>query len=204
MTVERGGDWGERARPPDDLRVFDDPLEALDFISRTRRTGADTPPLGLTRGDLVRTLGGSTSSDLKAADEALHVKVDLGAVLIDGTLHWFLSHLVARRSWLRGRIVVAANAAFVGSWNVAPRAHPGDGRLDTVAVVGMAVTDRIKARRRMASGTHIPHPDIAVRRVRAAQFEFERPTNIHLDGRLTASARSLSIRVEPDAIDLWV
>ena len=204
MTVERGGNWGQRATPPDELRVFDDPLEALDFISRTRRSGADVPPLGLTRGDLVRTLGGSTSSDLKAADDALHVKVDLGAVLIDGTLHWFLSHLVARRSWLRGRIVVAANAAFVGRWNVAPRAHPGDGRLDTVEVAGMPVTDRIKARRRMVSGTHIPHPNIAVRRVRAAQFEFERPTNIHLDGRLTTSARALSIRVEPDAIDLWV
>lgn len=130
--------------------------------------------------------------------------MDLGAVLIDGTLHWFLSHLVARRSWLRGRIVVAANAAFVGRWNVAPRAHPGDGRLDTVEVAGMPVTDRIEARRRMVSGTHIPHPNIAVRRVRAAQFEFERPTNIHLDGRLTTSARALSIRVEPDAIDLWV
>ncbi|MGB1505778.1 MAG: hypothetical protein ACPHDT_09885 [Acidimicrobiales bacterium] len=68
----------------------------------------------------------------------------------------------------------------------------------------MPVTDRIKARRRMVSGTHIPHPNIAVRRVRAAQFEFERPTNIYLDGRLTTSARALSIRVEPDAIDLWV
>ena len=74
----------------------------------------------------------------------------------------------------------------------------------TVEVAGMPVTDRIEARRRMVSGTHIPHPNITVRRVRAAQFEFERPTNIHLDGRLTTSARALSVRVEPDAIDLWV
>ncbi|MGB1505779.1 MAG: hypothetical protein ACPHDT_09890 [Acidimicrobiales bacterium] len=115
MTVERGGDWGERARPPDELRVFDDPREAVDFISRTRRTGADAPPLGLTSGDLVRTLGGSTSPDLKAAEEALHVKVDLGAVLIDGTLHWFLSHLVARRSWFRGGIVVERTPVMVDS-----------------------------------------------------------------------------------------
>ncbi len=204
MTIERGGDWGARAMPPDDLRIFTDPLEALDLITERRRTGGDLPPIGLTSGDLVRTLGGPTSSDLSRADEALHVKVDLGAVLVDGVLHWFLSHLVARRSWLHGRIVVAANAAFIGRWNVSPRAHPGDGRLDTVEITEMPIAERIKARRRLASGTHIPHPDITVRRPNAAQFDFERPTRVRLDGRLIGPARSLSVRVEADAIDLWV
>lgn len=204
MSVERGADWGERSRPPDDLRVFDDPLAALDLITEIRRTGGALPPIGLTGGDLVRTLGGPTSPDLRRADEALHVRVDLGAVLADGALYWFLAHLVARRSWLRGRIVVAANAAFVGEWNIAPRAHPGDGRLDTVEVTDMSLGDRIKARRRLASGTHEPHPDITVRRPKAAQFDFGRPTKVRLDGRAIGSARTLSVRVEPDAVDLWI
>ena len=204
MSVERGADWGERAQPPADLAVFDDPLAALDLITDVRRSGDDLPPIGLTGGDLVRTLGGPTSPDLRHANEALHVRVDLGAVLADGALHWFLSHLVARRSWLRGRVVVAANAAFLGEWNIAPRAHPGDGRLDTVEVSDMSLTDRIKARRRLVSGTHVPHPDITVRRPRAAQFDFERPTKVRLDGRVIGSARTLSVRVEPDAVDLWI
>lgn len=204
MSVEQATDWGERARPPEGLRVFDDPLEALDFIAASRRAGGELPPLGLTRGDLVRTLGGPTSSDIRRASEALHVKVDLGAVLTDGALYWFLSHLIARGSWLRGRIVVVANAAFLGEWNVAPRAHPGDGRLDSIEVTDMTLTDRFKARQRLATGTHVPHPDITERRPKAAQFEFERPTKVRLDGRLVGSFQRLSVRVEPDAVDLWI
>ena len=204
MSVEKGSDWGERGRPPDDLQVFRDPLDALDVITEARRAGRGVPPIGLDRGDLVRTLGGPTTTDLRAGGEALHVTVDLGAALIDGSLHWFLAHLVARRSWLRGPVVVAANAAFVGEWNIAPRAHPGDGRLDTVAVTDMSIGDRVKARSRLASGTHVPHPDITVRRPKAAQYDFERPMKVWLDGRLVGPARTLSVRIEADAVDLWI
>lgn len=204
MSVERGADWGERARPPAGLLVFDDPIDALDKITAARRGGKPIPPIGLTRGDLVRTLGGPTSADLRAADDALHVRADLGAALIDGNLHWFLAHLVARRNWLRGRVLVVANAAFLGEWNVAPRAHPGDGRLDTIEVTDMSVSDRLKARRRLVSGTHLPHPGINVRRPSAAQYDFERPLPIRLDGRPVGTGRSLSVRVEPDAVDIWV
>lgn len=204
MSVEKGTDWGERAKPPDDLQVFGDPLAALDAISTVRRAGGELPPIGLSGGDLVRTLGGATTDDLTTATTALHVTVDLGAALVDGALHWFLCHAVARRSWLRGRVVVVANAAFLGAWNVAPRAHPGDGRLDTVEVTDMSFGDRLKARGRLASGTHVPHPDIVVRRPRAAQYEFARPTTVRLDGRSVGTARTLSVRVEPDAVDLWI
>lgn len=204
MTVRKGADWGERGAMPEALEVFDDPLAALDTITAARRAGRPIPPIGLDRGDLVRTLGGPTSPDLRSASEALRVTVDLGAVLIDGSIHWFLSHLVARRSWLRGQVVVAANAAFLGEWNVAPRAHPGDGRLDTLEIDHMALGERLKARRRLASGTHLPHPDITARRPRAAQYEFARPMAVWLDGRRAGSARALSIRVEPDAVELWI
>ena len=204
MTVRRGADWGERGRPPADLQVFDDPLAALDVVTAARRAGRPVPPIGLDRGDLVRTLGGPTTTDLRSVDDALHVTVDLGAVLIDGTLHWFLAHLVARRNWLRGRIVVVANAAFLGEWNVAPRAHPGDGHLDTVEVDDMAMGERLKARRRLISGTHVPHPHITARRPKAAQYEFEKPMPVWLDGRRVGSAQTLSARVEPDAVDVWI
>lgn len=204
MSVERGADWGRRTRPPADLQVFDDPRAALDLIAASRRAGATIPPIGLTTGDLVRTLGGPTTADLRNADEALQIVVDLGAVLVDGSLHWFLQHLVARRGWLRGRVVVVANAAFLGDWNIAPRAHPGDGRLDTLEVTTMGVGERLKARSRLASGTHVPHPEIIVRRPKAAQFEFSRPTPVRLDGRRIGAARTLSVRIEPDAVELWI
>jgi len=205
VSIERGRDWGQRGRPPATLQVFDDPLDALDVISTARRAGTAPPPIGLTAGDLVATLGGPTTAyDLAGVEEALNVRVDLGAALIDGTLHWFLSHLVARRSWLRGRVLIVANAAFLGPWNIAPRAHPGDGLLDVLDTTALSVSDRWAARRRMGNGTHIPHPAITVRRPTAAQYQFERALPVRLDGRLVGPARSLSVRVEPAAVDLWI
>ncbi|MEM8707879.1 MAG: hypothetical protein AAGE98_15550 [Actinomycetota bacterium] len=204
MSIEKGADWGERGRPPTDLAVFDDTAAAMALISAERRANRPLPPIGLRGGDLVRTLGGTTTDDLRAADDALHVTVDLGAALVDGTLHWFLDHLIARRSWLRGRVLIVANAAFVGGWNVAPKSHPSDGRFDTLDTVDLSMGDRWKARRRLPLGTHVPHPAITTRRVDAAQYEFAGPTPIRLDGVVVANARSVSVRVEPDAVDVWV
>ena len=204
MSVEKGADWGGRARPPADLIVVDDSAAAIETITAERRANRPLPAIGLRGGDLVRTLGGPTTPDLASADEALHVTVDLGAVLIDGALHWFLDHLVARRSWLRGPVLVVANAAFVDNWNIAPRAHPGDGRFDTLETSTMSLRDRWQARSRLKLGTHVPHPAITTRRVEAVQYDFERPTPIRLDGRAIGEAQQLSVRLEPDAVGIWI
>ena len=204
MSVEKGANWGERARPPADLAVVDDSAAAIEMIAAERRANRPLPAVGIRGGDLVRTLGGPSSQNLSLAEEALHVTVDLGAVLADGTLHWFLDHLVARRSWLRGRVLIVANAAFLGSWNIAPRAHPGDGRFDTLDTCSMALGDRWRARSRLRLGTHVPHPAVATRRVEAEQYDFQRPMPIRLDGRSIGDARNLSIRLEPDAVDVWI
>src|SRR5690606_11974114 len=62
-------------------------------------------PLGLVGGDLCRTLGGRGDVDRVRSDAGMRLPTDLGAVLLDGVQHWFVAHLVARRSWWRGRIV---------------------------------------------------------------------------------------------------
>ena len=204
MSVEKGADWGERATPPDDLMIFDDSRAAIEVISGARRANRPIPPIGLRGGDLVRTLGGPTSPDLRRSTEALHVTIDLGAVLAGGRLHWFLDHLVVRRSWLRGRVVVVANAAFIDDWNIAPRAHPGDGRFDILETTTMGLADRWNARRRLPLGTHVPHPAIRTRRVGAAQYEFDQPMPVWLDGARTDPVTSLSVRLEPDAVDIWI
>ena len=122
---------------------------------------------------------------------------------MDGRLHWFVAHLVARRSWWRGRLLVAANASFIGRWNAAPRSHPGDGRLD-VFDADPPLMVRLAARRRLPSGTHVPHPDITQRRTASAQCEFHPALDIYLDGRRLARARTLSLRVEPEALEVWI
>ena len=109
------------------------------------------------------------------------VPVDLAAVLVDGRLHWFVAHLVARRGWWRGPIVAAMNAQHLGPWDVAPRGHPNDGRLD-VFEGDLGLGDRWKARRRLATGTHVPHPGITERHVAAVQLELTAGTKVWLDG----------------------
>jgi diacylglycerol kinase family enzyme len=173
--------------------------EAREVVTEARRSNRPIPPLGLLGGDLCRTLGGTGDEARLRGEETTHLPVDLGAVLVDGRLHFFVAHLVARHHWLRGRVVAAMNAQFIGSWNVVPRGHPNDGRLD-VLDADLPVRERLQARRRLPLGTHVPHPGIEERHVTAVQIDLTRPTPVRLDGQLVGEARTLSVRTEPDAL----
>ena len=94
---------------------------------------------------------------------------------------------------------MVANAQYVGSWNVAPRAHPGDGLLDAVLVGDMSLRDRLVARRRVVTGSHLPHPAITVRRRSSHEWTFDRPLRVRLDGVDAGRASHIAVRVEPDA-----
>jgi diacylglycerol kinase family enzyme len=50
----------------------------------------------------------------------------------------------------------------------------------------------------------VPYPDIEVTSTRAIQLELDRPTPVRLDGEGVGSARTLSLRVEPDALTVIV
>jgi diacylglycerol kinase family enzyme len=79
------------------------------------------------------------------------------------------------------------------------RAHPGDGRLDLVEA-HLGPGDRLKARRRLPRGEHVPHPRIRIRQVTAEQLTLDPPTRVWLDGTPEGRASALSIRVEPAAL----
>ena len=202
MTVQRGQDWGRRVpRPPDLVEVADDAAAGA-VLEQAREAGGPLPRLGLLGGDLRRTLGGSTVDRL--GDEVAEFVVDVGQTTLDGRVRWFVSHLVARRSWWRGEVLAAMNAQFLGRWDVAPRGHPNDGRLDVVHVVDLAVGDRWKAWRRLPQGAHVPHPGIQVQRVASLEVDLRRPTAVWLDGRPSGRATHLALRVEPDALTVCV
>jgi diacylglycerol kinase family enzyme len=201
LTVRKGEGWGEPGQLAEDGIVVHSDAEARRVVERARRAGERPPPLGLAGGDLCRTLGGRGDVARLRSREAARLPVDLGAVLLDGRLHWFVAHLVARRSWWRGPLLAAMNAEFLGDWNVAPRAHPNDGLLDMVVVgAEMTLPDRIQARRRLPTGGHVPHPAIEQSRRPAFQIEFDRPTVVWLDGERVTATTNLSVRVEPDAL----
>ena len=199
MGISKGELWGAPGPlPPDGIEVRTD-AEARTLVEAARRADRTLPVLGLLGGDLCATVGGRGEADRLRSTEAMTLPIDVGSVLIDGRLHWFVAHLVARHTWWRGRVVAVMNAQWIGPWDVAPKSHPNDGLLD-VFDGDPSFDDRLKARSRLHTGTHVPHPDIRQRRVDALQLEFARPTPIWLDGERVASARTLSIRVEPDAL----
>lgn len=203
MSIRKATDWGRPEPVPDDAIFVNSDAEANEAVGASRRAHRPAPPLCLLGGDLARTLGVANNEASLRAGEGTRLQIDLGMALIDGRLVWFVSHLVARRSWWRGPIVIAANAAFLGDCNVAPRAHPGDGLLELIEA-DPSLPERLKARSRLRSGTHVPHPQIKIRRCRAAQVELTRSTPVTVDGISVGDARTLSIRVESEALDVWI
>ena len=202
MTIRKGEAWGRPGPLPDDGVVVASDHEAAEVIGRARREGRPYPALGLVGGDLCRTLGGAGGAGRLRTPEAVTFPVDLGEVLVDGRLHFFVAHLVARNRWWT-RAFVAMNAQWVGGLNLGPRAHPDDGLLD-VYDARLGVTDVVKVRARARTGAHLPHPGIKARRVPAAQVGFDRPLTVWLDGERLGPARRLSVRVEPDALTVVV
>ena len=191
-----GPDPGRDRPAPRERRpgAADRRTESADPGAADRRTGHADPAAAAT---------GGPGTPIPGPAAGTCVRVDAGAALVDGWLCWFVAHLVARRSWWRGRVLVVANAAFMGPNNVAPRAHPGDGHLD-VLDTKLRLGARIRAKSRLAAGAHVPHPDIAQRRVAAAQFDLDPALDVYGDGLRLGRAAAVSVRVEPAALEVWL
>lgn len=202
MPISKNSQYGEPGILPDDAVVVRSDAEARAVIERARAEGRPYPPLGLLGGDLCRTLGGTGDETRLRSPDAVRFPVDLGEVLLDGRLQVFVAHLVARtRGW--SHVVAAMNAQFVGPWVVGYRSHPNDGLLD-VFEADLSLADRLKVRARIRHGAHMPHPRIKERRTAAVQIELDRPRPIYLDGERSGEARVLSMRVQPDALTVFV
>lgn len=202
MTIRKGEAWGWPAPLPDDGVVVRSDDEARSVLEEARREGRPYPVLGLVGGDLARTLASPRDERRLRSEQAMTFPIDLGQVLVDGRLHLFVAHVVARSPLWR-RAVVAMNAQWVGEWNLGPKAHPNDGVLDTFDA-RLPLGDLPKVRRRLPTGSHLPHPGIKGRRAAAVQFELERPLSVWVDGEVRDRGRALSLRVEPDALRVVV
>lgn len=197
--IAKGQPWGAPGDLPEGGVLVGDDAEAAEVLGEARRRRRPLPALGLLGGDLCRTLGGGAGGgDLTG----VRFTVDLGEALLDGRIHLFVAHLVARdRLWHRA--FVAMNAQWLGRWNLGPRAHPNDGLLDTYEA-DLPAGQRLAVRARLHHGAHLPHPAIRERRTAARQVELDRPLPVRLDGRRVGPARVISVRAEPDALTVVI
>lgn len=159
--------------------------------------------IGLLAGDLCRTMSGPGSEHRLRSRDARRYPIDLGHAIVDGESHLFVAHVIARRRWWWGRVVAVMNAQWLGSWDLGPRSHPNDGLVD-ISDGSLVFSDRLKARKRLATGTHLPHPAIATTRTSHRELTFARPLNIWIDGVLIGPASTLTIDVEPDAFTVVI
>jgi hypothetical protein len=203
VTIRKFEGWGQPGPLPRHGVVIRADDDAMDVVAAALRAGEPVPPLGLVGGDLCRTLGGRGDEARLRSEDAMTFPVDLGEAVLDGTPHWFVAHLVARRALWLGRGVVAMNAAWLGNLNLGPKAHPGDGLLD-VTDGRLRPGELLAARARAKLGAHVPHPRMTMRRVAAEDVHFDEPVPVRLDGRPVGSFRDIELRVLPDALTVVV
>lgn len=200
MTIRSGEPWGTLGPVPTDIRRVHSDAEIREIVVAARNASTDPPTLALLGGDLMRAVGG-TGDESRLLGEVPLLPIDVVRIEAGDRTSWFVAHAIARRSWWRGEVVGAINAQFVGNWDVAPRGHPNDGRVDLVRVASaMSVRDRWGARSRLVHGTHVPHPEIEIRQVATATVQLPRAARLWLDGRPWGSARTFTVTVEPDAL----
>jgi len=190
----RGQAWGTRA-----TRHVDDIVVSSDAALATQPPGQRLIASG---GDLAHSLGFTTLPEVgQACTEVSIDGVRIDIERKDGQKRTITAvSSVTIGSWLVGRFVCVTNSGFIDSRNIAPRAHPNDGFLDVMTLdTSMRLQQRISARQKSLSGTHIPHPLIDVRRSRLLEYTKESFFDfLSIDGQRVASWRHLHIEILSD------
>jgi len=203
VTIRKGEAWGAPGPLPEAGRLVRSDAAARLLVEPAWLAGDALPVLGLLDGDLCHTLGGQGDEPRLHSPDAMTFPIDLGVATFDGERHCFVAHAVARRAWWRGRAVTAMNAQWLGEWDLGPRSHPNDGLLDLTDGV-LPLGQRLEARRRARTGTHLPHPDLTTSRVAAADLTFAHPLDVWLDGTRVGRTTTLHLAIEPDALRVVV
>lgn len=193
MTIRRGEEWGHPVDRPRELRTLTGDAELAAAIPTS-------DPVSVSAGDLHRAVG---SPSPRPTMQLVHI--DLLHVTADGRALSAVAHVVARRSWWRGAVVMVMNTDHLGEWNVAPRGHPNDGRFDVVEIdPTMTLRERWQVRQRLPQGTHLPHPRISTRMPTGASWHFDRPLDLWVDGVESGRVTELAVRIEADAFELHI
>jgi hypothetical protein len=204
MSVRRNEDWGELGKMPADTVVAASDREVSRLVERAWSDDAAVPEVGLAGGDLRRALGGRRNArHLQGDDDVLVAMIDVGSVIVNGQRFAFVAQVIARSRRWTSPVFAVMNSEWLGDWIVAPRAHPGDGYFDLVEA-RLSLGDRLKARRRLPTGTHVPHPAIQVRKITNTEISFGAKRTIYVDGEPVGAASAMQIECHREALRVYV
>ncbi len=210
MVIQRGESWGSEGIAVDDLVWASSDSELAKHISAGRK---DIAVLG---GDMWRTIG-SRNRRVLSGEAAMCLPIDVmqveyqtgnGAIVTKmAVANVVLRAANLRGGWLRGEISVVANAQFFRKWDVAPRGHPNDGRVELTKVSrAMGLRQRLSARKRLHTGTHLPHPLIETKSVKSFVTSLDEVSHqiLWIDQQRIGQVKNVTIQVISDAAFLWM
>ena len=183
------------------------PLDALRAGSDSELASAEATVV-LTGGNIHLALGRPPARS--AGDECMILPVDalqVSVTLRSGDdLGVIAASEVTVGSWFsRHGMTVITNGGLLGPLNIAPRAHPNDGRLDVfVLLPGMRGRDRATARRRARTGTHLPHPGLRVTTCTEITLHRAGRQRLIVDGVQVPGWARASVSVLPDRLAVAV
>lgn len=192
MTIRKGEPWGNPGKVPEDAVMARSDLEVV-------RAGAVCTIAG---GNLHESLGRPVPR--LPGDDCMLLPVDGIKVQVtagDGTVRLLeAAGEVAVGSWFaRSGYLVITNTGHLGPLNLAPRSHPNDGQLDEFELrAAMPLRERVVARRRARTGTHVPHPHIRAARVSDVTITRRGRQRLVVDGVPLRKWSRVRVTVAPD------
>jgi len=223
--IRPGESWGRPAAGPPDCEITGTDTDLAAAVGREAGPRVWFRP---TESDLARAIGlvpgrtspGPTELPVDVLREERHEgDRDGGRVVVNAAvigcapdrLRWWSRRFAASIS-IDGRevfagattTVVIANGQFLRGFDVVPRGHPGDGRLE-VQVYALARSQRRLMRSRLAAGTHLPHPGISQWSGRRVEVQLRRGSAVmERDRVLGERGTAWTFRVDPAALPLLV
>jgi YegS C-terminal NAD kinase beta sandwich-like domain len=217
MSIRPGQEWGSPTAEPPDLDVTGGDADLA-------RAVAGAPPGVLVRyrptgdSDLARAVGLAPGAGGGVAVALDLLRLADGPAAVNGTvlgvppdrLRWWhrrsaVAVEVDGRPAFTGRATTVAvlNGQYLGGADLSPRGHPGDGTAE-IQIYGLAGAQRAGMRQRLRTGSHVPHPEISLRRGRRVAVHFSRAVPLEVDGRAAGRVEALELQLVPEAYRLLV
>ena len=198
MTIRKGEDWGR-------VEMVSQVVTAQGDGELASLVKCESEALEVRSGDTWASVGGP--GPICPPTRVLQLPFDAVEVIFNAKSHVAYSSVVVRSpwrrgGWLRGQLWLVSLTGVYRARNVAPRAHPNDGRIDVIHCdASMSLRDRCQAWRRALVGDHLPHRHVSVARVPDASVSSRRDVVVVIDGRRIGTTQSVQMRV---LVDEWL